>query len=63
MRRFKRFDPHGISEPLDEIGQDGKGVINRATYHMQLSNVGYQNDTEPIARFASHQREKQMRID
>lgn len=63
MRRFKRFDSHGISEPLDEVGQDGKGVRNRATYHMQLSNVAFQNDTEPVPIYKSHQREKQMRID
>lgn len=41
MRRFKRFDAHGISEPLDEIGEDGKGVINRATYHMHVTNRAF----------------------
>jgi hypothetical protein len=41
MRRLKRFDSHGIAEPLDEIGQDGKGVRNRANYYMQLSNVAF----------------------
>jgi hypothetical protein len=48
MRRFKRFDSHGISEPLDEVGEDGKGIRNRATYHMQVSNVAFMNDTEPL---------------
>jgi hypothetical protein len=63
MRRFKRFDSHGISEPLDEVGEDGRGIRNRATYHMQLSNVAFQNDTEPLALHRNHQREKQLRID
>lgn len=41
MRRLKRFDSHGIGEPLDEIGADGKGVINRANYYMHLTNVAF----------------------
>jgi len=58
MRRLKRFDAHGIAEPLDEIGADGKGVRNRANYYLHLTNVAFQNDTEPHWLYKSHQREK-----
>jgi hypothetical protein len=44
MRRFKRFDAHGISEALDELGEDGKGIRNRATYHMHISNMAFNSD-------------------
>lgn len=63
MRRLKRYDSHGVDEALDEMGKDGKGIVNRANYYMQLTNVAFINDTEPIAMHKSHQREKQMRID
>jgi len=58
MRRLKRFDAHGIDEPLDEIGVDGKGVRNRASYYLQMTNVAFQNDTEPEVLYKSHQRQK-----
>jgi hypothetical protein len=34
MRRLKRFDSHGVPEPLDERDTFGKGIRNRATYYM-----------------------------
>jgi hypothetical protein len=41
MRRFKRFDAHGISEPLDEVDENGRGVRSRATYHMHITNTAF----------------------
>jgi hypothetical protein len=34
MRRLKRHDTHGLDEPLEEIGPDGKGARSRANYYM-----------------------------
>jgi hypothetical protein len=51
MRRLKRFDAHSIAEPLDELGLDGKGLRNRANYYFQLTNVAFQNDTEPAKQY------------
>lgn len=54
MRRFKRFDSHGYSESLDEMNEDGKGIRNRATYHMHITNSAFNNDTEPLTIFKNH---------
>lgn len=63
MRRLKRFDTHGVQEPLNEMGEDGRGVKNRANYYMQLTNYAASWEDEPRKEDRSRQREKQLRID
>jgi hypothetical protein len=63
MRRLKRFDNNGIQEPLDEVGEDGRGIRNRATYYMGLTNFAAGQEDDPRPEDAPRQREKQMRID